>query len=407
MRTALAAFLFALCLSPAASAQIGGVQLPQLPGPATGAVEGVTNRLPDARETLDTALASPRELVERREELTRDLIRQNRHELEADPRGFAIARSHILALDMSAEAQAQAQAAGFEIVQSDDLGDLGAMVTLRAPARMSTRRALERLRQLDPNGAYDFDHLHWESSTIGAMVGAGQPSASATGPRIGLIDSGVAAGAVAQRGFVGANAAPGAHGTQVAQLIAQAAPGARIYAADIYGGSPTGGGSSALTRALAWLAAEQTPVINISLVGPRNAIVEASVARLVSRGFVVVAAVGNDGPAAAPLFPAAYPGVIGVTGVDARERVLMEAGRGAHVDVSALGIVSPRVRGTSYAAPLISGVIASRFATLNASNAERALQTLQSQARDLGARGRDDVYGYGLVAVEPGAIASR
>src|SRR3546814_17507179 len=76
------------------------------------------------------------------------------------------------------------------------------------------------------------------------------------------------------------------------------------------------------------MAARQVAVVNISLVGPPNLLVRTAVTTLGRRGQLIVAAVGNDGPAAAPLYPAAYPGVIAVTGVDARHRVLMEAGRG-------------------------------------------------------------------------------
>src|SRR3546814_1027523 len=112
------------------------------------------------------------------------------------------------------------------------------------------------------------------------------------------------------------------------------------------------------------MAAREVPVINVSLVGPPNLLVRTAVTAVQRRGLIVVAAVGNDGPAAAPLYPAAYPGVIAVTGVDARNRVLMEAGRGSHVDFAAPGSdmaaagVSKsfgRVRGTSYAAPLVAG----------------------------------------------------
>ena len=58
---------------------------------------------------------------------------------------------------------------------------------------------------------------------------------------------------------------------------------------------------------------------------------------VVARGCLVVAAVGNDGPAARPLYPAAWPGVVGVTGVDARGRVLAEAERGVQVKFAAPG----------------------------------------------------------------------
>src|SRR3546814_14600039 len=55
------------------------------------------------------------------------------------------------------------------------------------------------------------------------------------------------------------------------------------------------------------------------------------------RGVSVVAAVGNDGPAAPPAYPASYAGVIAVTGIDGRGRVLPEAGRARHVDFAAPG----------------------------------------------------------------------
>jgi subtilisin family serine protease len=80
-----------------------------------------------------------------------------------------------------------------------------------------------------------------------------------------------------------------------------------------------------------------------------------------------VAAVGNDGPAAPPLYPASQPGVVAVTGVDATNRALAEAGKPLHLDYSAPGADMAaalpgkgyaNVRGTSYAAPLVSARLA-------------------------------------------------
>lgn len=380
----------------------------QLSLPPVPQVGGVLDRLPNTGEIVNNTTEQLRDVRRLR---VRELLRQNRRELEADPNGQPIVRSQILALAPSAQALEAARAGGFDIVRTDEMGEAGALVTLRAPARMSTRRALDELREADPNGAYDFDHLHIESGAVSAVVVTAQASAAGSGPRIGLIDSGAGAhaslnGAIAaQRGFVAQSAVPAAHGTAVASLLANAAPGARIYVADIYGGAPTGGASSALVRALSWLASERVPVINVSLVGPRNRIVEAVVARLAGQGFLIVAAVGNDGPAAPPLYPAAYANVVGVTGVDARSRVLNEAGRGAQVDFAALGIAraaapndrAREVRGTSYAAPVVAALLATRMAAPGEGEATRALAGLRAQARDLGARGRDSVYGDGLV----------
>jgi subtilisin family serine protease len=366
--------------APAAQAQLGPLGVPTLPS-----VGGVIDRTTD---TANQALNDVDDLTEARANQVRDLLRRHRRELEADPQGEPIVRSQILALAPSEEALAGARAQGFEIVSSDGLEGGGSLVVLRAPRGLSTRRALRRLREADPQGVYDFDHLHLESGTAPAVAAMAQQSA-AGGPRIGLIDGGVASsGAViAQRAFSSTAPEPSAHGAAVASLLQQSAPGARLLVADVYGGAPTGGSSAALARALSWLAGENVAVVNVSLVGPRNGIVEAMVTRTIQRGIVIVAAVGNDGPAARPLYPSAYDGVVGVTGVDARGRVLNEAVRGPQVDFAALGVhADPRVRGTSFAAPIVAGLIA-----------RSSLQRVRADARDLGARGRDDVYGEGLV----------
>lgn len=383
---ALLFLVLALGAAPAARAQLG------LPVPQVPSVGEVVTQAGQIGEELERPLQDLRRLQ------VRDLLREHRRELEADPQGMPIVRSQILALGMNEAALTAARAQGFDVVRSDAIDGEAMLVTLRAPARMSTRRALRRLRQADPQGVYDFDHLHLESGVALTIAEFAQSGASG-GPRVGLIDSGVDASVrvAEQRAFATEQPVAGPHGTTIAGLIRSAAPGARIYAADIYGGAPTGGASSALARALGWLATENVAVINVSLVGPRNRVVEAVVSRMAARGFVIVAAVGNDGPAAAPLFPASYDGVVGVTGVDARDRVLIEAGRGAQVDFAAIG-VQGRARGTSYAAPIVAARLAARLPAPGASAAQNAIVTLRADARDLGARGRDDVYGYGLIS---------
>ena len=114
-----------------------------------------------------------------------------------------------------------------------------------------------------------------------------------------------------------------------------------------------------------------------------------------------LAAVGNGGPAAPPAYPASYPGVLAVTGVDGRNRALIEAGRALHLDYAAPGADMTainaagkrvKVRGTSYAAPLV----AARAAAAMAARAD-IVRTLDAEARDLGARGPDSSFGRGLV----------
>ena len=236
--------------------------------------------------------------------------------------------------------------------------------------------------------------------------------------RIGLIDSGVdgshpsLAGTTIHRFGCDGAMLPQAHGTAVASLLVGEAadfhgamPGAELYAADVFCGNP-GGSIALLAVALDWMAREGVPVINISLVGAKSVLLTQLVRAMGRRGHLMVAAVGNDGPAAAPLYPAAYPEVIGVTGVDAKERVLPEACRGKHVAyaapgadmrAAALGNGWADVRGTSFASPIVAGLLAASLAHPDAEQARAARDRLTAVAVDLGAEGIDTTYGNGLV----------
>jgi subtilisin family serine protease len=226
---------------------------------------------------------------------------------------------------------------------------------------------------------------------------------------VGLIDGGVetahrALAGVRVHGFgCGGTAVTSAHGTAVASILVGGRGVSEIFAADVYCGEPAGGAVDAVAAAFGWMSREKVAVINVSLVGPRNALLERVVSALVARGHVIVAAVGNDGPASPPLYPAAYEGVVGVTGVDARHRVLIEACRGKQVDFAALGAqvtaAAPpdqyaQVRGTSFAAPRVAALLAGLRVPDVQLRAEW-LSRLEAAAQDLGKPGRDDVYGAG------------
>jgi len=200
---------------------------------------------------------------------------------------------------------------------------------------------------------------------------------------------------------------PGTHGTAVAALLVTQNTVGEIFTADVYCGRPTGGAVDSVAAAFAWLARARVAVINVSLVGPRNALLERIVGSLVARGFLIVAAVGNDGPAAAPLYPSAYAGVIGVTAVDAKHHVLLEACRGEQVDFAARGsdmqaaskapdAFAP-VRGTSFAAPVVAGLMAGELQVPDVGQRDRVIEKWTQAARDLGKKGRDEIYGSGEI----------
>jgi subtilisin family serine protease len=364
--------------------------------------------------------------------LTAGLIRANPHTVAADPHGNPIVRGEILAYGPSTLALETAQAKGFKIARELSAGDLGLhLVVLQAPSR-NLVKALRELREADPAGTYDFNHIYTGVGTVFTTESAGQgdsPLPQSSGAaradppvRVGLIDSGVdAAHPVFRDASIhswgcGGRMLPSAHGTAVASLLVGESmhfhgmlDKAELYAADIYCNEPTGGAVDALAAAFAWLAQQRVAVINVSLVGPDNAALAQIVRVLTARGYLLVAAVGNDGPAAPPLYPASYPHVVGVTAVDAHRRVLIEAARGSQVmfaargsDMSAadIGGKYSAVRGTSFAAPIVAALLAQSLGSPDLQGGATAIESLAQSAIDLGPPGRDLTYGFGLVAAD-------
>ncbi len=325
---------------------------------------------------------APADLLSLRRERLRALVRSNRAALDVDDEGNPIRRDEILGLGLPADALARAEAAGFSVTRTETVSGLGFTAAVLAPPRgMPARKAIETLRALDPADTYTLDHIYEPAHaplapTGGPPAGGALPSA---GSRIGMIDGGVgrhpafAHAEIEQRGFAG-EPKPSGHGTAVASLMVGnvgafrgAAPGAPLLVADVYGGSASNGSALAIVRAMAWLAQNGARAINISLIGPPNPLLEAGVKALMAKGILVVAAVGNDGPAAPPQYPASYPGVIAVTGVDAKGKALIEAGKPLHLDFAAPGADMAgavpgggweALRGTSFAAPLVTASLA-------------------------------------------------
>jgi subtilisin family serine protease len=397
-----------------AQVSLPGVPVPRLP-PVTEPVAGTVR-------TASSALEQARNLQ------VRELLRRERLTVEADPQGQPILRRQVAALSPSREALDRARGAGFTVLRTDTLQGLGlTLVVLQSPEGLSTRKALKKLRALDPEGQYDFNHLYLGSGqqvhapAIDRSMPAATTALPAAGLRIGLIDSGVngehpvlSGIAMVRHGCDGA-LFPAPHGTAVASLLVgegegfeSVIPGATLYASDIFCGH--GGGSlSLLALALDWMAKEEVPVVNVSLVGAKSVLLTGLVRAMTARGYLLVAAVGNDGPTAPPLYPAAYPDVIGVTAVDGNRRVLPEACRGEQVDFAAPGAGFKaaaldggfdEMRGTSFATPIVAGLLARSHRVPDPAGAREALAALELSALDIGNNGTDPSYGKGLVGAD-------
>lgn len=433
MRLAMAILLTTglLLTGPGAPAQ---VPLPPVPLPSTAGPLPLP--LPTVgAEPLATVADTLRQV---RLDRVTALLRENRDRIDLDERGEPAVRGVLIASGVDNAMAARAAGQGFTIIDRDHIEGLELDIArFRVPDGRSLALARRQLAKLLPEAEVDVDNLYFASGGDAAAGGAlpqvslapislapaslaqaalATPAGTGAAP-LGLIDGGVAAhpsvaGRVEQRGFAAGAPLASRHGTAVASLLVGqggvrgAAPGARLLAADVYGADPAGGNASAIARALGWLAQSRVAVTTISLVGPDNKLLAQAVSRAQQRGMLIVAAVGNDGPAAPPAYPASYRGVIAVTGVDARNRVLPEAGRALHVDFAAPGdailaatgaATTDRLRGTSFAAPLVAGRLALRYPAPTIDRIGPAVTALVAEARDLGKKGRDKVYGNGLI----------
>ena len=374
------------------SVQVPGVGLPQLPG---------TPPLRRVDTLLHRSLAVTRQLQ------IDTLLRAEPRRVDVDPHGAPILRGEFLAMGL-ADAQRDAlRALGFVVTnETSAAATLGlAVVTLHDTRGRSTSSAIRALRQAAPDATFTYQHIYLPAGD-GARDEASTTASPSAAPRhVGLIDGGVdpadpalARAHIEQHGCTTAVASR--HGTAVAaRLVAGDAD--TVYAADLWCGDTVGGATSNLVDALAWMAREHVAVINISLVGPDNPVLARAVQAMVARGHVLVSAVGNDGPAAPPLFPAAYPGVIGVSAVDGHDRVLPESGSGPQVAFCALGLVGRgrnALRGTSFAAPIVARRAARLLDAPHADASAQIEQRLAAEARDIGRSGRDSRCGYGLLS---------
>ena len=240
--------------------------------------------------------------------------------------------------------------------------------------------------------------------------------------KIGIIDtaidhqhSGFNHASITTKRFVDSNLIePKAHATAViGRIIGQGKTvtplltNANIYAASVFYQKDAYSQSAptlALLQALEWMLENNIKVINMSLAGPPNALLEQALQRVREKGVAVVAAAGNAGPASRPLFPAAYASVIAVSAVDKNQRIYRWANRGKHIDFVAEGVNVATLRagnkegiesGTSMAAPIISAAMAILMQT---QDLEQSLTSLGETAVDLGESGRDVIYGDGFLS---------
>lgn len=385
------ALVLALAAPLAAQVSLPNVQLPR-----------VGDVLRPVTDTLEATTRLAADLARDRLRMIDRLVRENREIIERDAGGEPARKGELLLMDADAAGLARAEALGFAVIARDSIEGLDLrVVRLRTPDGMKLGEAQKLLAATLPEAVVSADNLHFQSGrTAAAMPLVAAGSAGAVAGEVGMIDgaNGASVPVLATKGFASGAPFPSNHGSAVASLLKSAGV-ARVRVADVYGTDKAGGNALAIARGLGWLVGQGSDVVTISLVGPKNAVLERAVAAAQAKGVVIVAAVGNDGPAAPPAYPASYEGVVAVTAVDSKRRALIEAGRALHLDyaapgagISGLNARGKRVslRGTSFATPLV----AARIARAGKGNWRKSLD---AEAIDLGRKGADDTYGRGLV----------
>ena len=236
---------------------------------------------------------------------------------------------------------------------------------------------------------------------------------------IAVIDSGIdvkhpeLANAIADNfDALGSKEGPHVHGTGIAGAIVSharlmgSAPEARILAIRAFGAAPNGAESTSyvILKGLDYAAAHGAQVVNMSFAGPKDALIERGIAATAAKGILMVAAAGNAGPKSPPLYPAANTNVMAVTATDAQDRLFAASNRGSHIAISAPGVdiflPAPddkyqMTSGTSFSAAYVSGLAALMLERNPRLKPGEVREILLKTARDLGAPGRDDLFGAG------------
>jgi subtilisin family serine protease len=211
---------------------------------------------------------------------------------------------------------------------------------------------------------------------------------------------------------LGSSEGPHVHGTGIAgAIVAHAklmgsAPEARLLAIRAFGAGSKGAESTSyvILRGLDYAAVHGAQIINMSFAGPKDPLIERGIAAMAARGILMVAAAGNAGAKSPPLYPAANPNVIAVSGTDAQDKLFAASNRGNHIAISAPGadifLPAPDEKyqitsGTSFSAAYVSGVAALLLERNPALKPGDVRAILTKTARDLGAPGRDDQFGAG------------
>lgn len=341
------------------------------------------------------------------------------------------------------DAKSALEQEGYEFSNEEHLESFGSIIaSVKAPATYNLHDDYQQvMEKLDEHDAVlDLNHIYSNIYT-NATSTAGENSTgispgdlltlAGNGVRIGMVDTAINLEhrllrnvPIEQQHFTQNDQPPVfSHGTAVASVLSGKGDGyqgvmqhVELFNASVFVEADDSNSITtalSLLRGLNWLVQQNIKVINMSLAGPPNRLLEKGIEQLCQRGIIIVAAAGNEGPFSKPMYPAGYSCAIAVTAVDLENKLYKKAVRGNHIDVAAYGVnilaanqddnTTPQ-SGTSMAAPFVTAWIASQIPQQPTPN--NWLDVALDSCIDLGEKGTDPLFGKGLLPFEALKLAA-
>lgn len=280
---------------------------------------------------------------------------------------------------------------------------------------------------VEPNTTFQaFGNIQQYSHEKTSVVTAWEGGLTGKGIDIAVLDSGIAphsdltiSGGVSTVDYTSSYTDDNGHGTHVAGVIASkddengtrgVAPGANLYSVKVL--DKKGAGKlTDIIEGIDWAIRKNVDIINMSLGTTSDSeALRQVIDKANKQGILVVASAGNSGNSAGTdnsmAYPARYDSVISVGATDANNRRTNFSSTGVYLDVMApgKGITSTYLNnsygtgdGTSQAAPYVSGMLALLKEKFPIKSSGELRHLLESNVMDLGVKGRDNLYGLGLV----------